>query len=146
MKSSVPTEDGGGAHGGAEARLVNGRRILLISVAAIAVLVGAPFAVERFQDRKPGVDPQPIIRAIEAFCRDRTAAGKATPASISFRELVAGGYLAASEIRAFAGLDVSVSTNADETRPQSIMMRVRLPDGMEIDLHADGSTGEVVGR
>lgn len=58
---------------------------------------------------------------------------------MSLRELVRGGYVAANDVRAFDGMDVIISLAADETRPQDILIRVRMPDGSVIAAFADGS-------
>ncbi len=74
-----------------------------------------------------------------AFSRDLTARGQPLPPTVSLRELVSGGYIAAADLRAFDGMDVTISLTADEARPQEILIRVRMPDGSVTALLADGS-------
>jgi len=98
-------------------------------------------AVTTYWQRKQPVfkDAPKLISAMQAFSRDLTARGQRRPATVSLRELVSGGYIAASDVRAFDGMDVTISLTADETRPQEILIRVRLPDGSVTALLADGS-------
>src|SRR5262249_55665590 len=88
-------------------------------------------------------DPSKIVAAVQAFSRDQPAHGRALPASVSLRELVKGGYVAADDVRAFDGMDVTISLTADETRPQEILIRVRLPDGSVIAALGDGSAQQL---
>jgi len=55
------------------------------------------------------------------------------------QDLLQGGYLTTNDVRAFEGMDVIFSTQADVTRPQMILARARMPDGQFICLLADGS-------
>ena len=55
-----------------------------------------------------------------AFSRDLTARGQPLPPTVSLRELVSGGYIAAADLRAFDGMDVTISLTADEARPREI--------------------------
>jgi len=88
-------------------------------------------------------DAAKLVAAVRAFSRDKTAAGQALPTSVSLRELIGGGYIAASEVRAFDGMEVAISLAVDETRPQEILIRVRLPDGRVIASLADGSAQQL---
>ncbi|HPC51605.1 MAG TPA: hypothetical protein PLV05_00720 [Verrucomicrobiota bacterium] len=79
------------------------------------------------------------FRDAGVFSRDLTARGQPLPPTVSRRELVSGGYIAAANLRAFDGMDVTISLTADEARPQEILIRVRMPDGSVTALLADGS-------
>ncbi len=124
--------------------------LVMFVVAALALLVGAPSAMYWLHRRSRPVDPKPIVKAIQAFCRDQRTAGKAVPENIALRDLVAAGYLEASDVRAFDGIEVSISTTADEKgdeiRPQSVLIRARLPDGTEVLGLGDGSAAQVTGK
>jgi hypothetical protein len=65
------------------------------------------------------------------------------PASVSLRELVSGGYITTNDVRAFDGMEVTVSLTASDTDPHSILIRVRMPDGSQIAAMADGSVQQL---
>jgi hypothetical protein len=79
------------------------------------------------------------MAAVHAFARDQATRGRALPAWVSVGELVAGGYIASSDVPAFDGMEFSFSLTPNETRPQDILIRVRLPDGSVIAQLGDGS-------
>src|SRR5919108_6464810 len=96
------------------------RRFLVILASALAVAVVVCVAITTYwQHRQPLFnDASKLISAMQAFSRDLTARGQPLPSSVSLRELVSGGYIAASDGRAFDGMDVTISLTADKTRPQ----------------------------
>lgn len=117
------------------------RRFLayIASAAAVAIIVCVAVTIY-WQGKQPMFKDAPkLISAMQAFTRDLTARGQSLPAAVSLRELVSGGYIAANDVRAFDGMDVTISLTADETRPQEILIRVRMPDGSVTALLADGS-------
>ena len=107
------------------------RRLLAFLASAIAIVISASVILTTYWHRKQPVfkDAPKLVSAIQAFKRDLTAHGQPLPASVSLRELITGGYIAASDVRALDGMEVTISLSADETHPQEILMRVRLPDG-----------------
>lgn len=120
---------------------MNIRRIFIILGSAIAVAVVVGVAVTNYwMQRQPVFKDAPrLASAMQAFSKDLTSRGQPLPATVSLRELIRGGYIAASDVRAFEGMDVTISLKANETKPQEILMRVRLPDGSVTALLADGS-------
>jgi len=82
--------------------------------------------------------------AVQEFSQDQKAHGRTLPASVSLQELVNGGHVSVKDVRAFDGLDLMISLTADATRPQDILIRVRLPDGRLLAGLADGSAGQVL--
>jgi|KBSSwiStaDraftv2_1062776.scaffolds.fasta_scaffold119103_2 hypothetical protein len=124
---------------------MNKRRRWLMFVVA-TLLAGAPWAMYWVNRSSRQVDPKRIIEAVQGFCRDQRTTGKAIPENIALRELVASGYLKAGDVRAFDGIEVTIYTTGDETRPQSVLIRARLPDGTEMLGLADGSTAQVTGK
>jgi hypothetical protein len=80
-----------------------------------------------------------LIAGLQGFVRDHSAHGQTLPPEISLQDLIRGGYLTAEDVRAFEGMDVVFSTQADDTRPQSILARARTQDGQYICVLADGS-------
>jgi hypothetical protein len=116
------------------------RRLIIIAgslvVAAIVICVAL---VSYWQRSQPAFKDAPkLVAAAQAFSRDQAARGQPVPASVSLHELTSGGYIATNDVRAFDGMDVTVSL-ASETYPQSILIHVRMPDGTEIAAMADGS-------
>jgi hypothetical protein len=96
--------------------------------------------VSQWQHQQPAFnDVSGLISAMQMFSRDLTARGQPLPATVSLRELVGSGYIAASDVRAFDGMDVMISLTADESQPQEVRIRVRGPDGTVTTLLADGS-------
>jgi hypothetical protein len=61
------------------------------------------------------------------------------PSSVSIRDLVGSGYISAEEVRDFDGMDVTIYPMTSEAYPQSILIRVRMSDGVQIVAMADGS-------
>ena len=130
--------------GGIRTRM-NTRRLTALAGLLVAVGITVCVALTSFWQRQQPVlkDPSKLVAAVQAFSRDKTEAGQALPASVSLRELISGGYIAASEVRAFDGMEVTLSLTADETKPQNILIRVRLPDGSVIAQFADGSVHQL---
>ena len=89
------------------------------------------------------VTAEKIVAATQAYARDLKASGATVPASVPLQELVARGFLNAEDVIGFRGLEVTVSLTADETRPQQILIRARLPDGYELAVFADGSVQQL---
>ena len=117
------------------------RRLLLFAAGGILVMVAVIVAFSAYWDRKQAAFqnlPQ-LIAGLQMFLRDRTASGLRVPPEISLQDLVRGGYLAAKDVRAFEGMEVVFSTEADSSRPQSILARARMQDGQVICVLADGS-------
>jgi len=121
------------------------RRVVALAGSLVAVAVAACVALTAYWQRQQPVlkDGSKLIAAVQAFSRDKTTGGEALPASVSLRELVSGGYIAASDVRAFDGMEVTISLAADETRPQETLIRVRLPDGTVIAGLTDGSAQQI---
>ena len=58
---------------------------------------------------------------------------------MSLRELIARKLLAEADVTGFTGMDVTVSLTTDESRPEEVLIRARMPDGREVVTLADGS-------
>ncbi len=109
---------------------------VLIAAASVLYIISSPSRVE-------GVNAEKIVAATQAYARDLKASGATVPASVPLQELVARGFLNAEDVIGFRGLEVTVSLTADETRPQQILIRARLPDGYELAVFADGSVQQL---
>ena len=117
------------------------RRVTAVIISVIAVAIVVCVALTTYWQWNPPVfkDASKLISAMRRFSQNLTARGQPLPVSVSLRELVSGGYIAARDVRAFDGMEVTISLTADETHPQEILIRVRLSDGSVIALMADGS-------
>jgi hypothetical protein len=120
---------------------VSTRRLILYLVLAVAIAVAGFLGITAYSTRQPPVfeNSAKLIAAMQAFARDHETLGKPLPTSVTIRELVDGGYLKATDVRVFEGMEVSLSFTADGTRPQEIMFSARLPDGTIHCQLADGS-------
>jgi len=122
---------------------VKTRRFITLAAAVVSVIIGAYFATDRFIRRNRTVDTSKLIAALRAFSGDHAARGHQLPSAVSLRELVAGHYLSTADVRGFDGVEVTFSLTTEESRPQQIMIRARLPDGREIAQLADGSVQQL---
>jgi hypothetical protein len=120
---------------------VKPRSFLVFLAWAIAVVVVVCVSLTTYWQWKQPVfrDAPKLMTAIHAFSHDLMARAQPLPATVDLRALVSGGYISASDVRAFDGMEVTISLKADEANPQEILMRVRLPDGSLTALMADGS-------
>lgn len=82
-----------------------------------------------------------IVGASKAYANALQARGLPVPTSVPISELVKPGLLQPQDVSAFQGLDASIvlKTNGAVYLPQTELMRVRMSDGSEILLFADGS-------
>jgi hypothetical protein len=117
------------------------RHVIAVIVSFVAVAAVVCVALTNYWQRKQPVfkDASKLITAMRAFSEDLKTRGQPLPPSVSLRELVSGGYILARDVRAFDGMDVTISLTADETHPQDVLIRVRLSDGSVIALLTDGS-------
>jgi hypothetical protein len=117
------------------------RRLLLIALTGSALVVIVTLAVSAYWGHKqtPFQNAPKLISALQAFARDQTAGGRQLPPEVSLQALVRGSYLTINDVRAFADMEVTFNTQADDRYPQMILARARTPDGQFICLMADGS-------
>ena len=133
-----PSVSGSSADFGAP---MKARHLLAVVVSAVVVAtVLCGVVMSYWQWKQPVFKEAPkLVAAVKAFAKDLATRGQPAPATVSLRELVGSGYIAARDVRAFDGMDVTLSLAVDEIHPQEILMRVRLPDGSVIASMADGS-------
>ena len=123
------------------------RLILAASLLVVAAVVICVALVSHWQRSEPAFKDAPnLVAAAQAYSRDQAARGQPLAASVSLRELISGGYITTNEVRAFDGMDVTVSPTASDTNPQAILIHVRMPDGTEIAALADGSVQQLPRR
>jgi hypothetical protein len=116
---------------------------MVLAVAGVLVLLGTYIVVVKLGGLQRKPECGKLMSALQAFAIDMMAKGHKLPPAICVRDLVAGGYLEAANLQAFDGVEFTVNANADETRPQTILIRARLPDGRVIVVLGDGSAQQV---
>ena len=84
-----------------------------------------------------------IVAAAQGYTRSLLVAGRPIPQSVRLDELVAHGFLKPEDVAAFHGLDAAVLLASTQRGPQTVLMRVRFPDGTDLMLLADGSVQQV---
>jgi hypothetical protein len=117
------------------------RRIMVYGGSVIVLAFLLCFALSSYWQRsQPVFDSAPkLTSAVQAFAGDLMARKAQLPRTVSLRALLDGGYIAASDVRAFEGMEVEISLAADETQPQQILISARSPDGSVTALMGDGS-------
>jgi hypothetical protein len=129
---------------------VKTKRVILIVVLLVAAYVVAtlPHAISSERHKQElertfaalrSLPRERVATAVEAFIGSRKTGNTALPATVTFAELVSGGYLATNEIAAFDGKEVIVSLGITDAPPQAILIRVRMPDGRDVVEWSDGS-------
>jgi hypothetical protein len=126
-------------------RKMKTRRILSFGAAGIVALVALVLIASAYWERRqtPFRNLPGLITALQAYVRDQTTSGRRLPAEIPLSELVRGGYLTTNDMRAFEGMDVAFSTRVDDSQPQGILARARMPDGQFLCVLADGSVQQL---
>ena len=122
------------------------RQFFVLILSIIMVGLGAYVALTVWWQPPPPpppMDSAKLFSALEAFSQDRRDAALPIPASLTLRELVASGYLGTNDVRAFEGTEVTFQLDSDLTRPQEVMIRVKLRDGTQMVLLGDGSVQRV---
>ena len=117
---------------------MNAKRLILAGLALVIVLVTARLIYTQLSHPLP-LDANKIVNAIWLFTRDRQAHGAVLPPTLPLHELVASGYLKPEDVKAFEGMEVTISLTGDESRPHEARLRAKLPDGTEMVLLGDGS-------
>ena len=84
---------------------------------------------------KSQVDPQEIVLAVQRY----SATHRPLPATVTFTQLIAEGYLGSNVLRNFGASEVTVYLNANPNSPQTFLMDALLPDGTHTTLLSDGS-------
>jgi hypothetical protein len=121
------------------------RRLIFVVCSLVAAAAVVCIVLVFHWQRSPPVvkDALKLTAAVQAFSQDLASRRKPLPASVSLRELINGGYLATNDVHSFDGMDVTISLSASEASPQSILIHVRMPDGSQIVLMADGSVQQL---
>lgn len=119
---------------------------VLVCLLLIWLVFGLPDALRNHHNRSEWMA---AMRALQSLPRDwrvsideyRSAKtdAKSVPAEVTIQELVSAGCLKPADIAAFAGYRTFVSIQADETSPNSVLVRVETPSGRQVVLNSDGS-------
>jgi Flp pilus assembly protein CpaB len=116
------------------------RRLIVIAGLLVAVAVFISVAlISHWQHSQTFKYLPKVVLAAQTYSQDRIAHGQTLPASVSLRDLVASKYVSAEDVREFDGMDVTVYPTTNDADPQSILVRVRMPDGTQIAAMGDGS-------
>jgi len=121
------------------------RRLILIVGSLVAVAVFASWLlVSHWQRSEQTFKILPKLAVAEQhYVRDQVSRGNSLPASVTLRDLVSGGYVSADEVRSLDGADVTFYPAVTDATPQAILVRVRMPDGIQIAAFADGSIAQL---
>ena len=120
------------------------KRILLaIAALTIAIVAGSMIYFTSSSRHPEHVNAPRLLAAAKSYADDLKAQGLTVPALVSLQELISKKLLADSDVTGFAGMEVTVSLTADESRPQEVLIRARMPDGHEIVALADGSVQQL---
>ena len=119
----------------------------LALLAVLSALITVPNLTRRteWKRTKAALQTLPLDRVREA-ARACAEERKLTGPTVPLWGLVRGGYLRTEDVRGLQGQDVSVSLTVDETKPQTILIRIRASDGSDTVLLPDGSVHRMVGR
>lgn len=119
------------------------RVLIAIAVLTLVIVAGSWFYFASSSSQPGHVDGAKLLTAVNIYKADLKRQGIEVPASISLKDLLARRLLTEADVSGFAGIDVSLNLSADESRPQDVLMRARLPDGHEIVALGDGSVQQL---
>jgi hypothetical protein len=117
------------------------RRLILIASLLVAVAALASWLlVVHWQHSEQMFKILPRLAAAEQrYVRDELSRGRPLPDSVTLQDLVSGGYISTGDVRSLDGAEVTFYPAVTDASPGSILVRVRMPDGIETDAMADGS-------
>ncbi len=121
------------------------RYFVVPTIWVIAVAVAVCLALIAYWKRPVPIlnDASKLISAVRAYSLDKAKKGQPVPDTMPLTELVKGGFIAAEDVRAFDGMEVTFYLTIDATNPQEVLIRVRLPDGGQMVMLADGSVKQL---
>jgi hypothetical protein len=121
------------------------RRMTIAVAAAVAFMVAAAlvyvFLVSKESSAK--FNGAAIVAAARSYTRDLQARKEPVPKSVTLEDLAAHHFLKPEEIAAFRGMNATVTLTSTKSSPQTVLMRVHLPEGGDVVLLADGSVQQV---
>lgn len=115
-------------------------------VAALCVLGLLPVWLLPGRARR-SADPPPefsrIATAFSEYAKECRRRGQAVPSLVTPEMLVASGHLRQQDVKALAGIRLIFHGDADETRPQRLMVEAQMPDGSWLAVLGDGSVQQL---
>jgi hypothetical protein len=112
-------------------------------VAAYVVAIVPSIRVHREWDRTVAairrLPRERVDAAVQAFLHDKVGTAATRPTTVTFAELVSGGYLHTNEVAAFGGKPVVVFTRLDDSNPAATYLLVPLTDTRDLVEQVDGS-------
>jgi hypothetical protein len=121
------------------------RRLIVIASLLVAVVVLVCVAlILHWQraERTFSILPK-LGMAVQSYSRDLTLHGQSLPSSVTLQDLASGGYISAEDVRQCAAMDITFYPTTSGSDPTFILVRVRMPDGVQIVALADGSVQEL---
>lgn len=91
-------------------------------------------ATKALQSLPPG-----LKESIGEFKSAKRADGNPLPTEVPIQALVSTGRLKPADVVELAGYSTFVSLQADETAPNSVLVRIQTPSGRQVVLNSDGS-------
>jgi len=85
------------------------------------------------------VNGERLANALARYSRDIAKQGQGIPVSVTLETLLQAGYLTAEDVKPFGEAKVIFYATADTSKPQSILIEARMPDGSVQVVLADGS-------
>jgi hypothetical protein len=123
---------------------LNMKRTVLITFSVCTIIAVLCYLWIASSSSSPGrVDAEKLVRAVDAYTRDLQTRGIPMGKSVSLENLIQSGFLDRDDVSGFDGMEVHIDVDADETKPQHTMVRVRMPDGHELAVFGDGSVQSV---
>ena len=113
------------------------KRLVLIaaSTAGIAVLTFVCLLAALSREKAPAFNGYEVTLAVQRFC----AAHRPLPATVTFSQLVAEGYLGTNALREFGASEVTVYLEGADTSPSALVLDALMPDGTHVSCLGDGS-------
>jgi len=120
------------------------RLIVIASLLVVVAELASWLFVSHWQHSEQTLKILPKLAAVEqSYVRDHVSRGQPLPAALTLRDLVSGGYISTDEVRSLDGADVTFYPTVTDATPQAILVRVRMPDGVEMAAMADGSVQQL---
>ena len=117
------------------------RTVVIVAVAAVFATYCLLCYLNRSQPS--GGEAIAVVRAAGAFAQARVQGGQPRPTSVQMADLLKAGLVRRSTAQRFVGSEIVLPETGDETRPQVILVQLRLRDGRVFLLLADGSAQQL---
>jgi hypothetical protein len=120
------------------------RLILIVGLPVVAALLVSAALIYRWQRTQTAFNNLPRLAvAVQNYSRELASHGQPMPASVTLQDLESHGYISSNDVRAFMGAEVTFYPTVSHTNLQATLVRVRMPDGVQIAALADGSVQEL---